>query len=234
VSIVVPTYNEASNIGPLLKSLAAAMRGERYEIIVVDDGSPDGTGAIVDGLAGSYPLRVLHRGGRRGLASALLDGFGAAKGELLACMDADLSHPPEVIPRLVAALQEERIDIAIASRLVPGGGVMGSWPQYRRLNSYVATLLASSLTGVKDSMSGCFALKRGVIEGIPLVPRGYKLLLEILVRGNYREAKEVPFIFDNRCHGESKLTARVKLDYLIQVCRLHRDRFALGRRRGRG
>jgi dolichol-phosphate mannosyltransferase len=136
-------------------------------------------------------------------------------------MDADLSHPPEILPKLVSLLKEDRADIVIASRLVKGGGVIGNWPQHRKLNSYVATFMAKFMTSVKDPMSGFILFKKEIIDNVTLIPRGYKIGLEILVKGHYDKVIEVPFLFDNRNAGKSKLNLRVQLDYIRQITHLY-------------
>jgi len=217
ISIIIPTYNEIENIELLIYRIDQGLKGISYEAIIVDDNSPDGTGEKAETLGKHFPVRVIHREGRLGLASAVLKGFELARGDILGFMDADLSHPPEVIPKLITPILKEGVDIVVASRLVKGGGVVGDWPQTRHLNSYVATFLAKPLTSVNDSMSGFFFLKRSVIEGVELIPRGYKIGLEILVKGRYKEAKEIPFTFDNRGGGKSKLNLKIMFEYLLQV-----------------
>jgi dolichol-phosphate mannosyltransferase len=216
-SIIIPTYNEIENIGLLIDRIDQALKKIPYEAVIVDDNSPDGTGEKAEELGKNFPVRVIHREGRLGLASAVLKGFELAGGNILGVMDADLSHPPEVIPELITPIRNEGVDVVVASRLVEGGGVVGDWPQTRHINSYVATFLAKPLTSIKDSMSGFFFLKRSVIENVKLIPRGYKIGLEILVKGRYREAREIPFIFDNRGGGKSKLNLKIMLEYLLQV-----------------
>ncbi|HNT35867.1 MAG TPA: polyprenol monophosphomannose synthase [bacterium] len=221
LSLVVPTYNEIANLDPLLSRLHSSLRDISYEIIFVDDNSPDGTGKILDSLADEYHLTVIHRKGKLGLASAVLEGFRVASGSILGFMDADLSHPPETIPEMLRSILERQADIVIGSRLVDGGGVIGQWPQHRYLNSYIAEVIARPLTCVRDSMSGFVLLKRSVIENVPLIPRGYKMGLEILVKGNYSKAQEVPILFDNRKRGSSKLDCRTRWEYLVQIIDLY-------------
>lgn len=221
LSLVVPTYNEIANVYPLLSRLHSSMNGIAHEIIFVDDNSPDGTGEVLDSLADEYHLKVIHRKGKQGLASAVLDGFRVASGSILGFLDADLSHPPETISEMLRVILEQQADIVIGSRLVDGGGVIGQWPQQRYLNSYIAELIARPLTCVRDSMSGFVLLKRSVIENVPLVPRGYKVGLEILVKGNYAKAREVPILFDNRKRGSSKLDCRTRWEYLVQIVDLY-------------
>lgn len=234
ISVIIPTYNEAPNIADLLTRLRPAMAGLPHEIVVVDDDSPDGTGRIVEELKERFPMTVLHRVRQRGLASAVLAGFAAARGEILVCMDADLSHPPEVIPLLAGAIAAGAADIAVASRLVAGGGIVGNWPLRRKLNSHLATLLARGLTGVRDPMSGFFALRRAVIRDLSRAPRGYKICLEILVRGTYGTVVEIPYLFDNRTGGRSKMTFATKMQYLLQVADLYRYRLVRALRHGWG
>jgi len=217
ISIVIPTFNEVENIGTLISRMKTSLQNIPYEVIIVDDNSPDGTGEIAEDLAKEYPITVIHRKSRLGLASGVLKGFEHSRGKILCCMDADLSHPPETIPELVDAIDKEDFDLVIASRLIHGGAVVGAWPQHRKLTSYVATFLAKPLTSVNDTMSGFFALKNEVIQNVNLVPRGYKIGLEILVKGNYKKVKEVPFAFDNRKNGASKLNLKIQIEYLIQI-----------------
>lgn len=221
LSVIVPTYNEIHNIETLVSRIDNSLKGISYEIIIVDDNSPDETGKRAEELSKDYPLRAVHREGKLGLASAFLKGFEFAKGGIIGCMDADLSHPPETIPKLIASINEDGSDIVIASRLIEGGAIAGNWPQKRKINSYVATGLAKFLTPIKDPMSGFFFLKRDVIEGVPLIPRGYKIGLEIIVKGKYKKIKEIPFLFDNRIKGESKLNLNIQLEYMAQILHLY-------------
>jgi dolichol-phosphate mannosyltransferase len=235
LSLVMPTYNEAGNITRLMALIDYSLKGTSYEVIVVDDNSPDSTGVVAEGLASQYPVVVIHRKGKLGLASAAVDGFRAAHGKILGCMDADLSHPPELLPVLISTINDKGYDMAIASRLVEGAGVVGNWPQYRKLNSYVATMLARPLTSVRDSMSGYFMLRREVIDGVSLTPVGYKIGLEILVKGKFERVREVPFLFDNRSRGKSKMDLKVQMQYLQHVISLYiykmKRPFIRGRRR---
>jgi len=212
ISVVVPTYQEKQNIKPLIERVGAALAGQDYEILVVDDNSPDGTAESAASLANSYPVRVIKREGVRGLGTAILEGFGNARGDMMGVIDADLQHPPEALPELVAAI-ENGADVAIASRYVRGGRIEG-WPFLRRLVSKGAILLARPLTKVRDPMSGYFMLTRGAVEGKGFSSQGYKLLLEILVKGSYRRVKEVPYTFGSRHAGKSKLNSAEYVRYL--------------------
>lgn len=230
VSVIVPTYNEAESLPELAGRLFSALQAARLEgeLVVVDDSSPDGTGAIAEELALSYPVQVLHRPPRSGLASAVIDGMARARGEILAVMDADLSHPPEVIPQLVAAIVGGA-DLAVASRYVVGGGV-ANWPWLRRFASWTANLLARPFVPVRDATSGCFGLRREVVEGVALDPIGFKIGLEVMARGRYRRFVELPYTFQERRYGQSKFGPRQVRDYLRQLGRLWRARH---RRTGR-
>lgn len=225
VSVVVPTYNEAEALPELTRRLFSALEeaGLEGELVVVDDGSPDGTGQIADTLAGRYPMQVLHRPRKSGLASAVENGMARARGEILVVMDADLSHPPEVVPQMVLAITADGADLAVASRYVPGGGV-ANWPWHRRFVSWFANLLARPLVPVRDATSGFFALKRDVLSGVTLDAIGFKIGLEVMAKGRYDRFAEVPYTFHDRRYGESKFGTREVLDYLRQLNRLRRQR----------
>lgn len=226
ISIIIPTYNESENITGLAVRIKACLSGE-YELIIVDDDSPDGTGAIAEGLAGEHPVKVIHRK-KSGLASAVVDGFKAASGDLLCVMDADLSHPPETIPLLLKDMEARGADIAIASRFIKGGSI-DHWPKIRLLGTNLAMLAVRPLTGVRDPMSGFFILKRSVVRNADLVPRGFKILLEILVKGTYRKAVEFPFVFQDRVRGSSKIDAKVYLEFARQLPGLYCHKFNVWR-----
>jgi dolichol-phosphate mannosyltransferase len=227
VSLVIPTYNERDNIGPLIQDVYRVLQetGRSFEIIVVDDDSPDCTWQVVQEMMPEYPrLRVLRRTHERGLARAVLSGWQEAQGEILAVMDGDLQHPPETLALLIEALEKRGGDIAVASRHVRGGGV-SEWNIVRRGVSWGATLVASwmlpgTLATVRDPMSGYFAIRRSVIEGRTLKPEGYKILLEVLGRGCYRAIVEVPYIFIERQQGRSKLGARQYREFVTHLLRL--------------
>ncbi|MBU6424452.1 MAG: polyprenol monophosphomannose synthase [Chloroflexota bacterium] len=228
ISIVVPTYNEAATIPVLARRLAAALEGRSWELIVVDDGSPDGTADVAAALAPALPARVVRRAGKLGLASAVVDGFAAATGDTLVVMDADLSHPPEVVPQLVDALARGA-DLAVGSRYVPGGGTV-DWPLRRRVASRVACLMGNALVPVRDATSGFFALKRTVVEGVRLNPIGFKIGFEVIARGRYAKAIEVPYLFHDRAAGSSKFGSGEIVSYAVQLAQVARDR-ATGRLR---
>ena len=167
-------------------------------------------------------MRVVRRAGKAGLASAVVAGFAAAKGDTLLVMDADLSHPPEVVPDLLRTL-EEGADLAVGSRYVAGGGTE-DWPVRRRVVSRVACLMGQALVPVRDSTSGFFAVRRGVIDGVKLNPIGFKIGFEVMARGRYKKAVEVPYTFRDRELGKSKFGRREIGQYLIQLGQVARDR----------
>ncbi len=219
ISIIIPTYNESKNITDLVMRIKKSLF-EKYELIIVDDASPDGTGAIAENLAKDHPIKILHRDKKLGLASAVLDGFKVASGELLCVIDSDLSHPPEIIPLLIKDLEMHDADIIVASRFIKGGGIE-NWPKIRLLGTNLAMLTVRPLTSIKDPMSGFFILRKNVIYNTKLIPRGFKILLEILVKGKYKKAIEFPFVFIDRVHGRSKLNSRTYLDFTLQLFDLY-------------
>jgi dolichol-phosphate mannosyltransferase len=227
ISLVIPTYNERENIMLAIKRAHGALQetARPFEIIVVDDDSPDRTWEAAEALCPDYPgLRVIRRRNERGLARAVVRGWREARGEILAVMDGDLQHPPETLGRLVKAVRDDGVDIAVASRHVMGGGV-SRWNIVRRGVSWSATLMATwvlpgTLRTIRDPMSGYFALRRSVIEGCRLEPEGYKVLLEVLGRGKYQRVAEVPYVFVERQRGGSKLGPRQYWEFILHLLRL--------------
>jgi dolichol-phosphate mannosyltransferase len=223
VSVIVPTYREAANLPILVPRIcqALAAAGLTGEILIVDDNSPDDTRAVCQALAAAYPVRLHVRYHERGLSSAVLEGMRLATAPVLLVLDADLSHPPEKIPELVAALEDPAVDFVIGSRYVPGAATDEEWGWFRWLNSRVATLLARPFTAAKDPMAGFFALRQSTFRrGAPLDPVGYKIGLELIVKCGCRTIKEIPITFHNRLHGESKLTLKEQVNYLKHLKRL--------------
>ncbi len=221
VTVIVPTYQETANIAPLATRLFAAVPATACELLVVDDDSPDGTAAEVERLAESVPARCLVRRGERGLATAVIAGLRAARGELCVVMDADLSHPPEAIPALLAAMEDPSVEMAIGSRFVPGGKVDLHWPLHRRLNSWCGRLLARPLTPVRDMMSGFFCVRRAALDLDRLHPVGYKIALELMVRHRWRRIVELPIVFADRRAGHTKLNLAEQGRYLRHLGRLY-------------
>ena len=228
LTLVVPTLDEAGNIDRVLSELTDALSGTpyEYEIVVVDDGSTDGTVEQVHDWTKRDPrIRVISRAGERGLAGAVLYGWSQSRANLLGVIDADLQHPPELLPELLQAA--EQADIAIASRYARNQGTKG-WNPLRAAVSRLSTLVAAPLIskknlGVTDPMSGFFVIHRRCIEGLTFQTSGFKLLLEILVRGRIQKALEVPYHFGLRRAGRSKASATVAFHYLHLLGRLSRD-----------
>jgi dolichol-phosphate mannosyltransferase len=228
ISLVIPTYKEAAVIEETLRRAAAVFEaaGEEFELIVVDDASGDGTAELAEAMARELPVRVLRRPGRMGLATAVVAGWHIARGDVLGIMDADLQHPPEVLKALATALRAENADLAVASRYVKGGGTSG-WSWIRRLISWAgvrlgAAVLPWTLGDVKDFGSGMFLVRAAVITGVELKPLGIKTLLEVLAKGRYGKLVEVPYVFQGRARGESKLGARQHVEYLQHLARVGR------------
>lgn len=235
-SLVIPTYNERENITALLEQLERLLQGilpDAYELLVVDDDSPDGTWELAEEIARRMPsLRVIRRTDERGLATAVVAGWKAAQGEWLGVIDADLQHPPEVLPQLLLALSNGA-DLAVASRHVEGGGV-SDWSLFRQMLSRGAQclgllLLPSATRAVSDPMSGYFVVRRAAANLPELRPLGYKILLETLAKGDFHQIAEVGYVFQERKKGGSKVTWRQYVEYLVQVWRLR----TAARRKGR-
>jgi dolichol-phosphate mannosyltransferase len=230
VSIIVPAFREAPNIKPLVERVFTALAGadRQAELIIVDDDSQDGTEAVVESLRAEYPVRLIVRRNERGLSSAVLAGFAEARYDRFVVLDADLQHPPEAIPAMLERLEAGGCDFVIATRYRGEGTVAGDWPWRRRLGSRVATMLARPLGPLSDPMSGFFALQRQTWEGAEkLDPVGYKIALELYVKGRCSRPSEVPIHFAARAAGASKLGMREQAHYLLHLFRLYRFRFPL-------
>jgi dolichol-phosphate mannosyltransferase len=216
ISIIIPTYNEKDNIAPLLSRIDKALSGYNYEILIVDDNSKDGTIELASSLASKYPVKVLVRRSERGLATAVVHGLKSAAGEIIGVMDADLQHPPEVIPDLIKAIQDGA-DMVVASRYIEGGGCP-NWGLSRRIISKVALmishLLLPSTRAVKDPLAGFFMFRRKNVDPAKLRPIGYKISLEVMLIGRFQNVVEVPYIFEDRSAGQSKLNPGQQMDYL--------------------
>jgi dolichol-phosphate mannosyltransferase len=222
VTVVVPTYREVESIPHLLARLKSVREksGLDIDVLLMDDDSQDGSEQLVNRLA--YPwARMITRRANRGLSFAVLDGLKRSDREILVVMDADLSHPPETIPDMVAAL-EDGVEIVVGSRFVDGGSTAHDWGLLRWLNSRVATLLAMPLTTLSDPMSGFFALRRSTfLAGTDFNPVGYKIMLEIVIKCRCRHILEIPIHFDDRRFGESKLSFREQLRFIKHLRRLY-------------
>jgi len=220
--VVVPTYNEVGSLRHLVPRLAAALAMRPWELIIVDDGSPDGTADLAESYADVHPVRVVRRPGKAGLASAVLAGFAQARGDTLVVMDADLSHPPEAVPRLVSAI-DEGADLAVGSRYVRGGGTE-DWPLKRRVVSRAACLIGNVLVPIRDCTSGFFAIRKSALDGVKLNPIGFKIGFEVMARARYKRAVEIPYVFRDRELGKSKFGRREVMEYLVQLGQVARDR----------
>ncbi|MCJ2543027.1 glycosyltransferase [Thermostichus vulcanus] len=232
LSLVIPTYNEASSIQSLISQLCGSLDTVlpgAYELIVVDDNSPDHTAKVAQELQGQLPqLKVICRQQERGLATAVLRGWQVSQGEVLGVIDGDLQHPPEMILKLWQPMQRGA-DLAVGSRYAESGGV-SYWSLGRRIISRGAQLIGLAilpgvLGRVSDPLSGLFLVRRKSIAGIPLNPKGYKLLIEVLARGRVGTIEEVGYVFQERQNGESKIQLRTCIQYLQHLIHL---RLSLG------
>ena len=229
VSIILPTYNESQNILRVLHSIKESIPTTvSAQTIVVDDNSPDGTGKIVEEYLRNmidtvgYTVEVIHRRAKTSLSSAILHGIKHAKGETIIVMDSDFSHPPSIIPKLLEALRN-RCDIVVASRYIRGGKIDG-WPTRRKIMSRFGTLIAKNVLNIKtaDPMSGFFAFRKNLLDGISFDGLGFKILMEMLVKVRGARIIEIPYTFRDREKGNSKLSGNVLKDYCKSVWRLYR------------
>ncbi len=220
LSLIVPTYNERENVRPLYRRTVEALNGEDFEIVFVDDSHDDTPDEIRRLSEEDGRVRLLHRM-ERGLATAVIDGFKVARGDVLAVIDGDLQHPPEVLANLLRAQRETRADLVVPSRYMPGGDP-GGLSGVRRLLSLGGRALAHMLLresrATTDPMSGCFVVTRAAAA--PILgsrPKGFKILLELMVRGEVHRTVDVPYAFAPRDAGHSKLGWRTQVDYLRQL-----------------
>ncbi|MFM6039940.1 MAG: glycosyltransferase [Sphaerospermopsis kisseleviana] len=236
LSLVIPTYKERDNIENIINILTGLLDAaipNNYELIVVDDDSPDFTWQVAQSLISDYPqLRVMRRQDERGLSSAVIRGWQSAKGRVLGVIDGDLQHPPEVLLQLLQKI-ENGADLALASRHVEGGGV-SSWSVVRRFLSRGAQVLGliilpGVLGRVTDPMSGYFMVRRSAIAGATMNPVGYKILLEVIGRGNVREIAEAGYVFRERTEGESKVTWKQYVEYIQHLICLRVSTDRLGK-----
>lgn len=219
VSLILPTYMEAENIPFLAEGLKKSLKEYNHEILVVDDNSPDNTAKI----AKEQGLNVILRPKKLGISSAFLEGVQHTKNELIALMDADLQHPPNLLPTMLNQAQKGA-DLVVASRYTKGGEIK-NWPIHRRIISRVAIALAHTLIPktkpIKDPISGYFLIKRKAIQNIKLNPKSPKILLEILAKAKHKKVKEIPYTFQARKNGKSKLTPKDIGNYIKNLQNLH-------------
>lgn len=227
ITVVVPTYKEVENIPLLVERLGAVRvaQGFALDVLFMDDDSKDGSAELVQKIGLPW-VQLITRTSDRGLSQAVLDGLSRASGEVLVVMDADLSHPPEALPAMLAQL-DDGAEFVVGSRFIDGGTTDDDWGVFRWLNSRVATLLAFPLTTIDDPMSGFFMLRRETFAShTGYTPIGYKIGLELLVKCQCRDVREVPIHFADRQHGKSKLTLAEQLRYLQHIRRLYIHKFA--------
>lgn len=230
LTVVLPTYKERDNIAPVVAKLDAALAGIAWEAIFVDDNSPDGTAEEVKEIARRDPrVRCIRRVGRRGLSGACVEGMLSSAAPYVAVMDADLQHDESLLPRMVNLLDADEADLVVASRFVEGGDVGTGLSATRAWGSGVANGLARRLLGVElsDPMSGFFMIRREAVDMVApkLSAQGFKIMLDIAAsaKGSLR-IKELPFVFRERLHGESKLDTLVTMEYLgLLVAKMTRD-----------
>jgi dolichol-phosphate mannosyltransferase len=219
LTVIIPTFKEEANIRTIVTEVNTVFQrsGLNGEIMVVDDNSPDNTIAIVNEMKGMFPnLSLLVRTSDPGLSQSVADGFLHACSDIFIVIDADLSHPPTLIPKMYEEIRAG-CDIVIGSRYMEGGGIK-KWPLKRRIISIGATFLGRLLfPDVSDPVSGFFAVRKSVVAGAPLKPRGYKILLEVLGKGTWENDKEIPFEFSDREIGASKLKIKMIIEYTQQV-----------------
>jgi dolichol-phosphate mannosyltransferase len=222
ISLIIPTYNEKDNIVPLIERTHRALAGYDYEILLVDDNSQDGTIEAARSLAARYPVKLLVRKDEKGLATAVVHGIKHANGKIIGVMDADLQHPPEILPALIKAI-DDGADMAVASRYIKGGGCP-NWGLSRKIISkgalIISHLLLPSTRKVKDPLTGFFMFRRDNVNPDLLKPIGYKISIEIMLVGDFKNIVEVPFVFEERSAGQSKLRPQQQIDYLKHLINL--------------
>lgn len=234
-TVVVPAYKEQGNLRALTERIFAALKkvgtDQKTEVVVVDDNSRDGSVELVEQLQKEgYNIRIIVRTTERGLSSAVLHGFDMAKGDSIICMDADLQHPPEKVPELIAALQKGA-EFVIGTRYAPGVAIDKDWPLHRQVISKGARLLAIGLTPLTDPMTGFFGIRRDVysaaVKRKEISAIGFKICMELYVKSQIKSHQEVPFAFGLRQAGESKLTGKVIVHYLLHLKDLYSYRYPL-------
>ncbi|MCO7174817.1 glycosyltransferase [Sporolactobacillus kofuensis] len=224
ISVIIPTFNEGNNVQTITNRLSKALQptGKSFEILFMDD-STDNTPEILDQLSQDASfVRYIHRTNKRGLATAVIDGLKDAEGEILVVMDADLQHPPELIPTMIDKLNEG-FQMVIPSRFVPGGSD-GGLNLYRKFVSWTARMIArlalKRLRKITDPTSGFFAVKKSAIQGNIYHPIGWKIMIELIVRANITSVAEIPYQFQSRDLGSSKMSGSEQVRYLIHLGRL--------------
>jgi dolichol-phosphate mannosyltransferase len=219
ITVIIPTFKEEANIKNIVSEVNTVFEKNAIngEILVIDDNSPDKTIEIVNQLKITKPnLKLIVRQEDHGLSQSVVDGFRRADSDIFLVMDADLSHPPSLIPKMLMEIRAGN-DLVIGSRYMEGGGIK-KWPLKRRVISIGATFLGRLLfPDISDPVSGFFAVRKIVVADAPLKPRGYKILLEVLGKGIWKNDKEIPFEFVDREIGTSKLKLKTIVEYAQQV-----------------
>ena len=220
VSLIIPTYNESENLPLLIEGVENVIDKNKIDLeyIIVDDNSPDRTWEVAEKLAEKYPIKVIRRSGKLGLGSAVREGFASSDREILGVMDADLSHDPIILNDLINSLDDN--DITIGSRFVDGS-VVENWALNRKIISQVGVFLTRLVTGVNDPLTGYFLFRREVIENVKLKTIGYKILFEILIKGNYKKTKEIAFRFKDRKFSTSKLNYKEYFLFIGQIIKYY-------------
>lgn len=221
LSVVIPTYNEVKNIPILIDKLKETLSDLNFEIIVVDDDSPDKTWAAVQQISkDDKRIRLIRRVDTKGLSSAVTTGMLSSTGDVIAVMDADMQHDETILPDIFKAVVSGECDICVGSREAPGGSY-GNWSLKRKVVSYSAKLLAHITLGsvVRDPMSGYFAVSRTLFQNTveKVNPSGFKILLEFIARADSPKVKEIGYNFRTRIYGETKLNATVAIEYLLAL-----------------
>jgi glycosyltransferase involved in cell wall biosynthesis len=226
VSVVLPTFNESESLPVIVPRIAQTLKdaGIAGEVIIVDDNSPDGTAEVAQQLAEQYPVRVHKRVTERGLATAVLAGFGLSTAKVCVVMDADGSHPVDALPSMIKMILEDKADIVVGSRHVPGGGSK-DWPLFSQFKSKLAATLALGVTSMTDPTTGFLAARRNLLERLTLDPVGWKIVLEIVVKAAPVRVAEVPIIFVDRELGVSKQSLGVFGEYLAHLAKLYTYRY---------
>ena len=231
LSIIIPTYNESQNIINILRRIETVIPKNIFaQTIVVDDNSPDGTAKLVEEYINNIKkfanntVDIIHRKAKSGLSSAILNGIKEAKGETIVVMDSDLSHPPQIILKMIDTFRKYQCDIVVASRYIKDGKIE-NWPLKRKIISKTATKITKRFLSIdaKDPLSGFFAFKRTILDGKKFDAIGYKLLLEIIVKTKGVNIKEIPYTFTDRQIGKSKLDFQTMTDYVKSVWRLYKS-----------
>ncbi|QAT51234.1 polyprenol monophosphomannose synthase [Caproiciproducens sp. NJN-50] len=223
MSVVVPVRNEAENIAPLLSEISKALEGISFEVIFVDD-STDGTPEIIqkEAMRSRAPVRMEHREGQSGLSSAVLRGFELAEGDFVAVMDADLQHPPTMLRSMYCAMLHGA-DLCLPSRRIPGGGdpgLKGSRKFVSSTAAWMGKVMVARLRPLSDPTGGLFMVRRPLLEGAGLKPIGWKILAEVAAVCPCEKIIEIPYVFQKRNSGTSKISLKVTLEYIGQLVSL--------------